>query len=59
VFSVIDSTMNWYDARDYQIWSYFTYLQKQQNELSFHNKYSRSPMQGSIELPFDNLPSYI
>jgi len=59
VFLVIDSNINWYAARDYQIWSYFTYLQKQQNELSFHSKYSRSPMQGSIELPFDNLPSDI
>ena len=56
VFLVIDSNMTWYDAHDYQIWSY---LQKQQNELSFHSKYSRSSMQHSIELPVDNLPSDI
>jgi len=59
VFIAIDFNMNWYDAYNYQTLSYFTYLQKQQNELSFHSKYSRNPMPGSIELPFNNLPSDI
>jgi len=46
---------NWYPARETQAWAYFTYLQRNQEELYFHSKDSINIPNNSIELPFTYL----